>query len=52
MHPVCVCVCVGEIQSHLPVVPAVTVYMLANVTGALVLFLHTVSVLTPVSGRE
>ena len=46
------CVCVGEIQSHLPVVvvPEVTVFMLANLTGALVLFLHAVSVLTPVSG--
>ena len=51
----CVCVCVcgggggGETSHTSPWSPAVTVFMLANVTGALVLFL-AVSVLTPVSG--
>ena len=47
-----VCVCVlGKFSHTSPWSPAVTVFMLANVTGALVLFLHAVSVLTPVSGR-
>ena len=46
------CVSVSGKSSHTsPWSPAVTVFMLANVTGALMLFLHAVSVLTPVSGR-
>ena len=48
------CVCIYMCQGN-PVTsqwsPAVTVFLLANVTGALVLFLHAVSVMTPVSGH-
>ena len=47
---VCVCVCVGNPITP-PRGPDGNSIMLANVIGALVPFLHAVSVLTFVSGR-